>query len=52
MRLPAYPGVMQVRANAEDAQGKRNVKHGAKIVESERRAIAADPLLADLIDFG
>jgi hypothetical protein len=51
-RLSAYPGVIQMRANAEEKERNRNVKPGARMVESTQRAIAADPLLADLIEFG
>jgi hypothetical protein len=51
-RLPAYPGIMRTRIEQEDRASSRNVKHGAKLVESERFSIEKDPLLADLIDFG
>lgn len=50
-RLPAYPGVMSIRAEQESTTKNRNVRHGARIVESERDAIEADPLLAGLIEF-
>jgi hypothetical protein len=51
-RLPAYSGIMRTRVEQEDRNTNRNVKHGAKLIESERTSIEKDPLLADLIDFG
>jgi hypothetical protein len=43
---------MKIRAEEQDRKTNRNVKPGAKLVDSERHAIEADPLLADLIEFG
>ena len=51
-RLPAYEGIMRARVEQEETKTRRNVAPGAKLVESERKAIERDPLLADLIDFG
>lgn len=43
---------MRTRVEQEDRESSRNVKRGAKLVESEKASIERDPLLADLIEFG
>lgn len=44
---------MQARVMEQDKNESRNVRStGARMVKSERNEIAADPLLADVIDFG
>lgn len=51
-RLPMYAGTMRVRAEQANRNETRNVRvNGAKMVDSNRKAIERDPLLADLIDF-
>lgn len=50
-RTPAYPGVMAIRAESEEKKRNRNVRPGARMVESERHAIESDPLLAGLIEY-
>jgi len=44
--------VIRLRAEEQEAKVTRNVKPGARLVESERDAIERDPLLAGLIEFG
>lgn len=52
-RCSAFQGVMQARVMEQDKNETRNVhKSGARMVKSNRDEIAADPLLADVIDFG
>ncbi len=51
-RAPAYPGVMRILAENEEHERNRNVRPGARIVESTQSAIERDPLLAGLIEFG
>jgi hypothetical protein len=52
IRLPAYPGVLRMRSEEEERKANRNVRHGARVVESEQSAIERDPLLSGLIEFG
>lgn len=50
-RLPAYPGIMRARVEQDEKKQTRNVRHGHKLVESDRTSIERDSLLADLIEF-
>lgn len=50
-RLPAYNGVMAIRSEEEERSRNRNVRPGARMVESEQSAIEKDPFLSGLIEF-
>ena len=51
-RASAYQGMMRARVEQAEAGERRNVRPGARLVEADRRSVMADPLLADVIDFG
>lgn len=52
-RLPAYQGVIAHRATEQQSRDQRNVRApGARLVDSTKSNIQADPMLRDLVDFG
>lgn len=51
-RLPAYQGVMTVRASeAEGRERRTKRRRGVRQVDGSREAVRADPLLAEAISF-
>lgn len=50
-RLPAYPGVMKLRAEAEQDERRSRIRRGRE-VDSTRSAILADRDLAQVVSFG
>lgn len=52
-RCSAFQGVMQARVIEQDKDASRNVHHAnARMVNSTKEEVAADPLLSDVIEFG
>lgn len=50
-RLPAYQGVMAMRVQQEEERSRKNLRHrDAKLVDSSKASIQADPLLRDVVD--
>jgi len=51
-RVTVFPGVLAARIAERERAERRNVRPGARLVESTRGAIATDPLLRDVVDIG
>lgn len=51
-RVTVYPGVMAARVAETNRVAHRNVPAGAQVVDGDRVALAADPLLRDVVQIG
>lgn len=51
-RLDAYGGVITERRRQAGAEERRNVRPGARLVDSDAKTLQTDPALAGLIQYG